>query len=273
MSTVKAESLAVQALRDYLLRALPAKVASINAERVATLKAARAGPYNIGAGRRLTAGPKGAEQPIPLTQGAARTGAQLAADVIAAAVPGLTATSDAQGRFSLVSTEVPAVNAPSTVSVLEDGNGTPDVNTSFGWPMGGTHVTRNAIVAPDSDAVCDGNPGFFDLGRCFWVLIMGRSAIPRPNIRMDTYDCDLSLVVLSAEPSQDRAAAPNYTEDVLRCIREVVHEDRTLDGQVFLAQIPNLQFTPDTFTFSNVAASPLITEAKLTARITVFERN
>lgn len=273
MSTVKAESHAVIALRDYLLRTLPAKVASINAERVAKLKAARAGPYVIGAGRTLLLGAKGSEVAVPLTQGAARTAAEVAQDIVTAAVPNITASADAQGRLLITSTAAPAANAPSSVSVGSDANAAVDINTAFGWPMGGTHVVRNAIVAPDSAAVCDGNPGFFDLGRCFWVLIMARNAIPRPNIRADTYDCDLSLQVLAAEPSGQREAAPNYMEDVLRCIREVIHEDRTLDAQVFLAQLPNTQFSPDTFTFSNLAASPLVTQAAMTVRVSVFERN
>jgi hypothetical protein len=47
MSTVMAESFVGEALRDYLLRKLPAKVDSINAARAAVLKAPRVGPYTV----------------------------------------------------------------------------------------------------------------------------------------------------------------------------------------------------------------------------------
>lgn len=272
MSTVKAEQLAITALREYLLRTLPAKVDTINGERAASLKAGRAGPYIIPAGRQLMVGARGAEVAVDLTTGV-RTGDELAADVIAAAVPTVTATSDSMGRFEVTSTTAPVEGVPSSVSIGADPNEAGDVNSLFGWPRGGTYVIRGALIAPHTDAVWDGDPHHYDLGRCMWILIGNRTVAPRPNIRTDIHDVALELTLLAAEPTNDFRAAPEFIEQTIRSVREVLHEDRTLDGRVAITHLPNIQYTPDTYTLTNTAASPLMTEARMSLRISVFERD
>jgi hypothetical protein len=277
MSTVEADLIAVRALKEYLLRALPAKVTTLNAVRAAVVKAGKAGNYTVSAGMTLQVG-TGRETltQVPLTAGA-RTAAQVAAE-IDAAVAGVTATADSLGRVVITADNAPVEGTESCVVIGPDNLGASStatgVNRLFGWNEQGTHCLRSALVAPDTDAVSESSPGHYDLGRSMWV-VMGRRAVePRENIRSDVYRVAIAAEILVAEPTGDMRAAVELAESAARAVREVVTDDRTLDGVVHLTELPSLVQSAETFRFAAAGgSSPLMGVATQAFRIHVFERS
>lgn len=271
--TVEAELRAIVALREYLLRTLPAKVATINAGRAAVLKSALAGPFTVPAGLTLKVGTvKGTYSDVALTSGA-RTATQVAAE-IDAGVAGVTVSVDTQQRLVITSDTLPSGETPSVVALGPDDAVAPAVNALFGWPEQGTLVLRSAIVAPHSDAVWDGNPGVFDLDRCFHVTFGKRATTPRSkNIRDDVHHVSLEMEIRAVEKFMEPRSMPEITLQCIRAVREVIYEDRTLDGRVVLTELPALQSLPETYILGGGSPSPLYGLAKLTARIHVYERS
>lgn len=273
MSTVMADVLAAQALREYLLRTLPAKVDSINAERVAVLRAPRSGPYALPATAALVLGATvESGTTVPLT-GGTMTASDVSDAINAAGIVGLTASVDGMDRLVVQSSVVPDGDTPSVVYLGPD-NDAPGTNAAFGWQPGGYEEVRSALIAPDADAVCDGNPGLFDLGRCFWVVMGRRTTEPRENIRSDIHRVTMQLDIHATEPHSRQRAATEYIGQCCRAVREVLLEDRTLDGMVHLVEVPTLVQSGETYLFAGrESASPLVMVAPMTIRIHVFERS
>lgn len=269
MAEVRAEALAVEALRGWLLMQLPAKVDALNAARVAVLRAPRAGPYTITPGWELQVGEPGSEVAVELT-GGEMTAEHVAEDINAVGIPGMTASADSFGRLVITADDTPAEDAPSVVGLGAEPEGVA-INRAFGWPAGGTQVVRSALVAPGFGEVVDGEPDHGHLGASFWVVIGSRVAVPRQNIRSDIHLVTIQLEVLVAEPSNRRDGALELVGEACRAIREVILEDRTLGLQVHLTEIPSLQPSHNTWTVAG--STPHLGRAVMTVRVHVFERN
>lgn len=271
--TVRAELIAVDALRVYLLRTLPAKVDAINAARAATMKAPRAGPYAIASGARLVLGTTiGSGTEVTLTEGAARTATEVAADITTAAIAGITASADTQGRLVVTASAAPAEDAPSVLWLGPDTQA--GDNAPFGWGPAGAERIVSAIVAPTEDGISDGDPGEIDLGSGFHVIIGKRTSTPTDNIRRDVTLVTLSCSVFAAEPQGSIRASQEYISQCVRAVRECIYEDRTLDGAVHIAELPSVQYEGRTFRFQlGQSQSGLMSEAPLQVLIKVFERS
>ena len=226
------EAIVVDAAIEYLRRYLPAKVAALNALRVSTLKSALAGPFTVpmGAVLRLSSVSQGATPvSIALTSGA-RTATQIAAEITAAAVPGLTASADVPGRLVLTATAAPAVGAPSIVLVASD-VGPTGSNVLFGWSEGGEHFETAALVSPNWRGVVDGRwmtaP---DLGQGFWVLLGNRTTRPTfPGVRRDLHNVSVQVEVW--RPFSANAPPHRSRETITSCVRAVRELILPLDGR------------------------------------------
>lgn len=275
------DALVVQALREYLLRYLPAKVAQLNALRAATLKSALVEPFTVPAGAvlRLSAtSQEVAPTDVTLTAGV-RTSAQVVADITAAAVPGLTASADEVGRLVLTATAAPAVGAPSVVVVARD-SGRTGSNEAFGWSDGGEHFEVAALVSPSWRGVVDGRPLTApDMGQGFWVLLGNRTVRPtHTGIRRDTYNVALSVEVW--RPFSANAPAHRSREAISSCVRAVKElieagEGRYLGrygaGDVQLATVSDVVINGDPSAFAEVPGV-LFDFARLTLTVRVFQR-
>ncbi len=265
MATLQAERTAVEALRAYLLRTLPAKVDAINLARVAVLRAPRAGPYTFPANATLALGSaKGSE---PLT---AVTGVLTAAQLVTAlaAVPGLVCGADAQERFYATATQLPTGDTRSVVSLGADVTG---ANLALGFDPGGDDCIRAAIAAPLGRGVFDGWQENMSFGQGLQVVIGQRTTEPRsPNLREDISKVTMAVEVLAAEPDSAVDRGPEFIEACARAVREVIAEDPTLDSAVFKTEPPRVQFAARSFQFNK--GSVLLCSAEFTLRIHVFER-
>lgn len=276
---VAPDALVVQAVREYLLRWLPAKVAQLNPLRVATLKSALVGPFTVpvGAALRLsTVSQEATPVTVALTSGV-RTSAQVAADITAAAVPGLTASVDEAQRLVLTATATPAAGAPSCVLVRSDSTG---ANAVFGWADGGEHVEVPALVAPTWRGVVDGLPLTApDMGQGFWVMLRNRTAKPtHPGIRRDTYNVAVAVEVwrpfsANGPPHRTREAISSC----VRAVRELVEagDGRYLGRQyandIALATVSDVTIAGDPLTLSDVPGV-MFDVARLTLNCRVFQR-
>lgn len=275
------DALAVQALREHLLRYLPAKVAQLNSLRAATLKSALVEPFAIPAGAvlRLSAtSQEVAPTDVALTSGV-RTSAQVVADITAAAVPGLTASADEVGRVVLTADAAPAVGAPSVVVVARD-SGRTGSNEALGWADGGEHYETAALVAPSWRGISDGRPLTApDMGQGFWLLLLNRTVRPtHPGIRRDTYNVTFQCEVW--RPFSANAPPHRSRETISSCVRAVrelieAGEGRYLGrygaGDVQLATVTDVSISGEPLTFAEVPGV-LFDFAKLTINVRVFQR-
>jgi hypothetical protein len=267
MATIEAEVKAVNALRDYLLRTLPAKCASINTGRAAVLKAPRAGPYTIPASGSLKIGAvRGSESTETLTSGS-RTASQVAAELSAT---GVTASADSQGRLVLTSDTAPTDGTPSVVSLGADSTAT---NAVFGWSPGGEIAVREAVVTPTHQGIRDGDHHLVDVEKGFGIIIgEKRTTDTMGNIRYDQRDVTMRLALYVRCMRAD-----GYSEQVEQCVRavrEVIFEDRTLDAQVQMTEVLQAVVMGPAFLFANESgASPLLARADMNVRVRVFERS
>lgn len=275
------DALAVDALVAYLRRYLPAKVDALNALRPAVLTSALAGPYTIpvGAMLRLAAyGHETATTAVALTSGT-RTAAQVAADIEAVGVPGLTASADTFGRLVLTADDAPLEGAPSVVIVGED-TGATGSNEALGWQEGGEHFETQGLVSPSWRGVVDGRPLTApDMGQGFWVMVGNRTARPtHPGIRRDTYLVTMSVDVwrpwsASAPPHRSREAISSC----VRAVRELVESDdgrylgRQGFGDVQLATVDSVTIAGDPLNLTEVPGV-LFDVASLTITARVFQR-
>lgn len=274
------EALAVKALRDYLLRYLPAKVAALNALRAASLTSALAGPYTVPSGAKLYLSATGQEATpaeVTLTAGT-RTAAQVAADITAAAIPGLTAAADDWGRLTLTATAAPAVGAPSVVIVARDqGTG---ANVVFGWAEAGEHSETPALVAPSWRGVTDGRPlAVPDMGQGFWVMLGNRSVRPtHPGPRRDTFNVTIATELW--RPFSANAPPHRTREAISACVRAVRELLLSTDGRylgrqgsgdVQLADVADVSISGDPLRL-NEAPGILFDVAQMTLTVRVFQR-
>lgn len=149
--SVNPEQIAVDALKDWLLGALPARVAALNAANVAVVKS-RPGPFTLAAGTLLIGTERGTTTSVTIA-GGSYTASDLATAINGTPVSGVTASADADGRLVLTASTAPSVGTDSVVCV-----GANDNNAALGWHDAGEYVVRSALVAPDWKQLRDGWP-------------------------------------------------------------------------------------------------------------------
>lgn len=274
-----AAQLAVRALREYLLAELPPKVASINTQRAAVIKSAFHNSFVIPTGAVLRIGTTrdGALTSCPLTAGT-RSANQVQQDIVAANVPGITA-SHAANRIILTAA-APTVGTPSCVVIGSDISGVA-TNLVFGWATGGEHVVRAAIEAPTWRGVVDGDWTLAPDrdGGGFWVCIGNRTVRPwpnAPNVRRDEFQVSMTVDIVrrfgaNQTPHRDREAIGACVRAVDDLLRTTTGRQlgRAADGDVMLVDVPEIR----------VASSPFDTKqgflfdvATMTITVRIFQR-
>lgn len=272
--SVRVEQFAAEAMRDWLLLQLPAKVAEVNATRAAVLKAPRAGPYLVPGGTvlKIAAQTAGTRTNCPLAGGAMTTAAIVTA--INSAYGSTVASADAANRLVLTALVAPTEGD----SVLELGDS--PSNAAFGWPQGGQKVVRTPLVAPISSGVAMSWPMTWpDFGPGFWVMFGDRASKPmgQPNVRRDEYGVRLELAVMRVEPAASVHRDNEHINACLQCVREVIFTDagRQL-GQAGAgiqgvwesgAKVPSKPFS-----FKGQAPNGFVDLAQIVFDIRVFER-
>lgn len=271
--------LAVRALREYLLSVLPAKVATINTERAAVLKSGLAGPFTVPASAVLSLAitRDGTPADVALTAGS-RTAAQVAAEIQAAGVTGITASADTDGRLVLTAA-APVVGTPSCVAVATDGGAA--TNVAFGWAAGGEHLVRAAIEAPTWRGVVDGDWTLAPDrdGGGFWVAIGDRQVRPWPsptNVRRDEYQVTLTCDIIrrfgaNQTPHRDRESIGACVRAVDECLRTTTGRQlgRAADGDIMLVDVASQRIASGPFGPVN---SFLFDVAQMTLTVRVFQR-
>lgn len=282
------ETLVVDALLRYQRRYLPAKVAQLNALRAAELSSALVQPFTIPVGAVLRLSSVSTEATpvsVALPSGSV-TAAQLVTAINTAAVPGLTASADSDGRVVLTATATPATGAPSIVIVARDTDGASPTanptgsNVALGWDEGGEHFETAALVSPSWRGVVDGR--FMtapDMGQGFWLLLGNRVARPTfPGVRRD-----LHTVTVQAEVWRpfSASAPPHRTREAISsCVRAVRELLLTTDGRYLGRQgAGDIQFAD--VTEASIPGDPirlnevpgvLFDVARLTLTVRVFQR-
>jgi hypothetical protein len=222
---IQPEALAARALREYLLRWLPAKTAQLNALRAAVVKSALTGPFTITSGSLVLASAReGATTSVTLPTGTVTAG-QVATTINAAAVPGLTASADGDGRLVLTG-GVPTEGVSSCVSVR-----TSTANGLFGWPTDGCYDVVSALTAPTWKGVMDGMPATVpDFGRTYAVVIGDRNAVEVGGTRADMHTVSLDVSIWVADRGEGQHRTRELLQSAVRCVRELLDSDdgRTL---------------------------------------------
>ncbi|MBL8909872.1 MAG: hypothetical protein JNM17_04120 [Archangium sp.] len=279
---VTPETLVITALREYLLRYLPAKCAQLNPLRKAVLKSALAEPFVVPSGAKLrltTVSQEATPTDVTLPSGAAVAAAAIAAAINLAAPPGGVAGADEAGRVTWTSNSAPASGVPSVALVARD-IGPTGGNTALGWAEGGEHVEVAGLVAPSWRGVTDGRPLTVpDMGQGFWVMFGNRTSRPtHEGIRRDTH-----LVTVQTEvwrPFSANAPPHRSRETVSSCVRAVRELLLTSDGRylgrqrfgdVQLANVSEAVIAGDPLRL-NEAPGVLFETARLTITVRVFQR-
>jgi hypothetical protein len=220
---VRAEQIAVSALRDWLLAQLPARVATVNATRAPVLKSPYVEPFNVTSGMATSVSSTGVDtgfSAVPFTTGSGRTAVQLAAD-FNAVVPAL-ASADSDGHVLLTGTA--PTSAAQSVALGPDTTG---ANALLGFDAGGEKVVAAPVVAPGYKGVADGLPVLPDMGQGFWIIIGRRSSTPvQPDIRRDEYLVSVDLGILHRETNVQVNRSREHIHSVVRCVRETLLTDR-----------------------------------------------
>lgn len=239
MSDVRPAALACEALREYLLRYLPSRVATLNAARAAVLKSSLVGPFTISSGSLLLGATRPASTSVTLPTGAAVTASAIAT-AINAAVSGITASADTDGRLVLTADDAPTEGTASAVAV-----GASSANTIFGWDDGGVFEVRSALTAPNYKGVMDGFPASLpDYGRSFCVIIEDRESVPLGGYRRDMHTVTMGLSVWAVDRNVQVHRSREYVQAAVQAVLEVLTSDdgRTL-GRATQGDIEHLEVT------------------------------
>lgn len=291
MTTPRVEELAVTALREWLMRTLPASVDAVNLTRAASITAPLPGPYVIpagvlGSGYLAMATSRGGSTALygPITTGT-RSATQVATDLNA----GLTGTRmqasvDALDRLVLSSLDPPVASAPNTPSVIRIGPDTdcPGINAVLGLGND-TFVVRSPIIAPASTNVMDGwptqAPDF--RGQGFLVIFGGRRSKPvDPDVRRDEYAVVVDCAVLQQSPRGEGHKNREHISAALRAIRTSIFGTdggrqlgRTKVGDIMKVVQGDAQIAAKPFSFgSSESVNPLFDLATLQFGVRTFER-
>lgn len=239
MSDVRPSALACEALREYLLQHLPARVATLNAARFAVVKSALAGPYVIASGALLIGTSRPASTSVTLPTGAAVTATAIAT-AINAAVTGVTASADTDGRLVLTADDAPIAGTASAVAL-----GPSSANATFGWDDDGAFEVRSALLAPNWKGVLDGFPvALPDYGRSFAVILEDREDVPLGGYRRDMHTVTIGMSVWAVDRNVQVHRSREYVQAAVQAVREVLTSDegRTL-GQAALGAVQHVEVT------------------------------
>ena len=223
--SVLVEQLCARALREYLLKELPAKVLEVNGTRAPVLKAAYAGPYEFLTDVAFKLAVDNVEPAswttVNVTAGT-YTATQLAALFV---VSGITAGVDDGDRLTLTRSLAPlSVNTNRAVVLGPDDD--TGANLYLGWDSGGERVVHAALRAPGYKGIADGLPTHVDMGPGFWLIIGKRSSVPvrRANsvVRTDEYQVGLELGFMYREMNVQSHRSREGIQSCVRCVRELL---------------------------------------------------
>jgi len=282
------EQVAAEGLRDFLLLKLPAKCVEVNLSRAAVLRAPWAGPFTIGAGKTLGIGVTATDKTfrtVTLTAGAARTAADVAADINATSGLAGTAVVDGAGRWFVTSPTPPSASTTSKVE-LRGGLGT-DANTVFGFDSVGAKEVRSAILPPFGTNVFDGWPitpvftGKAPSGSMLAIVIGERKSKPmQGGPRRDEHYVAMDLTLLRTENGGGPSRTREAIQSCVRCVREILLSDRTLGAEFAPKTGVTITFTEDTGAFISAKPisftkdfNPLYDTAVLQLAVRVFARS
>lgn len=227
--TIRASALAAQALREFLLATLPAKVAAINLTRAATLTTPAVGPFTIPAAASLSLSLDGTTFTACALTAGSRTAAQCATE-IDTAMGADVASALTDGRLRLTSTTTPT--GPSTVSSIFLAADATGAAAALGWDSGGESVTRSPLVTPTDKGVLDGEPnGQFDPyanGRML-VVIRDRQD-DEVQLRRDERVATMEVLVYVPLSTQERHASREEISAACECLLDALH---TTSGRTF----------------------------------------
>jgi hypothetical protein len=219
--SVYVEQLVAQACRRYLLSALPAKVAEVNATRAPVLEAAYAGPYSVTGTKVLSISKTGVDtgyvQTAALATGT-RTAADIATEINATSGLAGVASADTDGRL-LLTGSAPEDAANGIIAVKGTAAGL------FGWATG-DRVVHSALVAPTYRGVADGVPLKPDMGPGIWIIIGKRSSVPvrrnNSTVRTFEYQVGLELGLMWREMNVQSHRSREAIQSCVRCVRELL---------------------------------------------------
>lgn len=281
--SVLVEQLCARVLREYLLANLPAKVASVNADRAPVLKAALAGPYNVSGTKVLKISKLGVDTgyvtTAALTVGAARTATQISAEIEATVGLAGVASADAEGRL-LLTGSAPTGTVNTVIAVGKVTNG---ANALFGWDGGGEKLVHAPLVAPGFKGIADGLPVFPDMGPGFWLIIGKRSSIPVRQagsvVRTDQYQVGLELGLMFREMNVQSHRSREGIQSCVRCVRELLLTNagrqlgRAGTGDIILVEEKSCTVEGTPFAFKGKDGPPgLFDRALMLLSIRVHER-
>lgn len=275
---IEPEAIAARSLRELLLRELPQALVTLNAARAPVLRAPLEGPYAIPAGAVLRLRGTGASfVNVPLTQGAARTAAQVATDV-GVLVAGVTASADARGR--LVLTGAAPSSGEEGVELDSEANAEAASGTYavFGFNDGGNAVWRSAVLAPGYRNVYDGFPLSMDFAGngALNVVVGDRRSRPSGNFRRHMWDVELDVLLYRAEPSSRLHGSREGAQACLAAVRALLVASRKLDeadtspSSVMLVQESSAEVLGQPVVFEGLSARVLFDRARITLTVRVF---
>lgn len=272
-------AIAATALREYLLRYLPARVTALNLTRAAVLKSGLVGPFAISSGTLSIGATRDGGTSVTLPTGGAVTAAAIAVAINATPVAGVTASADSDGRLVLTSATTPTGD---TLSVVGVGGGNTN-NLLFGWEANGAHVVRAALEAPLYAGVADGLPvGLPDFGRGrFAVVIEDRSETPLGGFRRDEHTVTLALSVWAVDKAVGVHRSREYIQAAAQAVRDVLEADdgRTL-GRAAVGDVQHVSITAEkirgtpfqAFDETRRPLGPPADVASMTVQVKVFQR-
>lgn len=279
--SVLVEQLCARALREYLLKELPAKVAEVNADRAPALKAAYAGPYTIVGTKNLQISKTGVDSGH-ITTGNFTAGSQSATQLAATinATSGLSGVASADTDGRLVLTGAAPSSSGNGVIAVKDSTGAAAL---FGWSPGGEKVVHAPLVAPLYKGIADGLPTKPDMGPGFWLIIGKRSSVPvkqnNSGIRLDMYQVGLELGFMYREMNVQSHRSREAIQSCVRCVRELLltttgrQLGRASVGDIVLVEEKSCTIEGVPYAFSGKDALPgLFDRALMLLSIRVFER-
>ena len=278
MSDVNPEQLACEKLRDYLLRCLPSRIATINATRAAVLKAAKAGPYDLPVGTLAVRSAAG-DTTLTVSDGTI-SAVDLATEINSQSPAGLVASADDEGRLVLTATTAPSGTTTSVAAVTEASGA--DMNAAFGWPSSGFAVRRSPLAAPNAAGVMDGWPiGIPDMSQSMVVVLGDRDTAPLGGYRRDEYLVTVAVAVWAIEPTSQAHRSRDFISSAVRAVREVLESDdgRTLGrgsaGDIQHTSVSKTRVRGMPFRIADESkrlVGPAADVADITVQLKVFQR-
>lgn len=214
----------------------PAKVATANAERLATLTGRVVGPYTLSSAK-LGIVVQGTQTDVAVTTGST---SDVAGEINTASI-GVTASADSKDRLKLVSDAAPVVGGEaSAVEILAPATGT-DASGTLGFHPGQID-RRPAIVSPD--------PAQFSYGEQRQVTdipswrVTRAAFVSTENIREGIDEIAIVLECLAYDEGGTSASTVELVDRHIRIMQEVLEADRTIEGLVHYLEVQTIDTIP-----------------------------